>query len=134
MSNGYELLLKYTVIDQDTKLDAVLSNQLTEVLHSGADSLATKIEYLSTEEGYINGCSGSFVIAKIEVPETPPSYMCLYRLHIDESIYETEYDILIGCMTQTFSTQSLADLQELTHLTVGTLRYDAERDEKLKKS
>ncbi len=124
----------YSVINQKDELKEALCSHLTEVLCSGADSLLTEVEILVTEEGYINGCLGTFVVAKLEVHDTQPSYICLYRLHVDESFYASENDLIVGCMTSTFSTQSLAELQGLLYLSVGTLRYDAEKAEILQKS
>ena len=82
---------------------------------------------LFSEDGYMNGCRGTFYVMEIGVDNNfkdIKKYLVLYRLNTDESIFVSDVDMLIGCMVDTYSTQSLADAEELARILVNTLNLD----------
>jgi len=123
----------YNVFPKEEAVEELLLSQLTSVLapnYAGEGS----IKVVCMEEGNLNGCYGSYTLYEVSIPDVTVQYMVLYRLHVSESIYESEYDMLIGCMTEGYDTQTLSTIQSLAHGFIGTLRYDKERAEQLLKA
>jgi len=122
----------YNVISREEVLQDAMENQLSAVLASGEREVV--IDIILEETGNMNGCSGTYWVASATVLDEEPYYLCLYRLHIDESIYASENDIVVGCISKGYTTENLANLQMLAKASVETLRYDADRARELEKA
>lgn len=127
----------YSEIKQEDVLEEALKAELTDVLLLSAEPSDTTIRVLSEENGYLNGCHASFYVLELNAKKEnlqTTAYMCLYRLHFDESIYETEWDMLVGCMTEgAYTTNNLSNLQIFAKSAISTLKYDKALDEIIKK-
>lgn len=113
--------------EKDSLIDTVKA-EMTGVVSIAADPNKTQVEVLKEETGYVNGCKADYVLCKLTVSgnEVRTRYMCIYRLHVDESIFSSEWDILVGCMSQDGTSQGLSALQTLSLTGVETLRLDEE--------
>lgn len=120
----------YTVADKTENLQEMVLSQVPGIIKPNYEGNDASYKVLLEESGNLNGCSGTYVVAEIVV-DSKTMYLCLYRLHFDESIYKTENDIFIGCMAEGYTTKNLSDLKELAIATVRTLRFDKERAEQI---
>lgn len=105
-----------------------LKQELTSVLSINASSANTTVSYLLEESGYKNGCYAEYSVSEIMTQDGVKSYLVLYRLSIDRSIYETENDIYVGCLTNQYTTKELLNARALASAQLGTLRYSKELD------
>ena len=117
----------YSELQQGADLETTLKNELTSILVMNAEPKETQIEVLHEESGFVNGCSAGFYMIKISVAAgdmQKNKYMSLYRLHLDDSVYATEWDMLVGCMSEDYSTEGLLALQTLSYSSIGSLKFD----------
>ena len=117
----------YSELEQNADLEQVLKDELTSILLISASPAQTQIEVLHEESGFVNGCDATFYMLKITAKDgstQQTKYMSLYRLHLDESVYVTEWDMLVGCMSDDYSTEGFAALQTLSYTSVGSLKFD----------
>ena len=117
----------YSELKQDADLEQVLKDELTSILLISASPDQTQIEVLHEESGFVNGCNATFYMIKITAKDAgaqAAKYMSLYRLHLDESVYVTEWDMLVGCMSEDYSTEGFAALQTLSYTSIGSLKFD----------
>ena len=117
----------YSELKEKTDLFSVLQKELTSIVSISATPERTQIEVLYEEDGFVNGCAAKYFVLKVTVTDMQPqktTYLSLYRLHLDESIYITNWDILVGCMSEDYSTEGLAALQTLSYSSIGSLRLD----------
>lgn len=124
----------YSELMQFADLKTALKNELTGILLFGAEPEQTQLEILYEETGFVNGCSASFYMIKItakdgETEET--KYMALYRLHLDNSVYETDWDMLVGCMSGEYSTEGFLALQRLSYSSIGSLKLDEKAQKRI---
>lgn len=124
----------YSELKQGVDLETALKNELTSILVMSADPKQTQVEILHEESGFINGCSAVFYIVKISASDgdmQKSKYMALYRLHLDDSVYVTEWDMLVGCMSEDYSTEGLLALQTLSYSSIGSLKFDEKAQKRI---
>lgn len=117
----------YSEIRQEVGMEEALKNELSSILLINADPRETQLDVLHEEKGFVNGCNANFYIIKITAREKEVQdikYIALYRLHLDDSLYETEWDMLVGCLSEDYSTEGLSALQMLSFSSIGSLQYD----------
>lgn len=112
----------------------VLKREVTDILSLTAKEADTKIDVLKEESGYINGCTANYTVLRVAAG-SGVSYMCLYRLHINEDLYASEGDLFVGVMGigENVSSDSLQNLCTLANSSVYTMQYSKTLDEKLMK-
>lgn len=118
----------YSEIKEGTVLEDVLRMELTSVLSVSAKPEQTELNVLMKESGFINGCIADFYVYQVKVhdeKETKEQYLCLYKLRFNPSIYSTDWSMLVGCISNDYSTEGLDALQTLSYSSLHTLRYDA---------
>lgn len=124
----------YNIMLPQDDISAALLSQVVNVIVPGYNGNDAQITLLREEKGNINGCSANYAIYCIKIPDVIETYACIYRLHVDDTIYKSEYDMIVGCISEGYTTENLANIQALSHSTVGTLRYDSERARELGKN
>lgn len=124
----------YSELMQGADLETVLQKELTSILVINADPKQTQIEVLYEESGFVNGCRAVFYMVKISASDgdmQKTKYMALYRLHLDDSVYTTEWDMLVGCMSEDYSTEGLLAVQTLSYSSVGSLKFDEKAQKRI---
>ena len=121
-NSGYYFL--YAVADPDKTTEKLLGDSLTGILSPSADSSKTTAVPLDAEDGNLHGCHASYRLFELAAEDGTESWIALYRLHVDETFGEIDKDIILGCMSGTYSTEGLANLQRFAGAMVGTLRMD----------
>lgn len=125
----------YNVVNSEVEVDDAIKDGLTTIISIDAKPENSIVKVLSMEEGFINGCSADFYVLSIDIENvSEPRYLCLYRLHINDNIYETDKEILLGCMATGYNTVNLANLQGFAEATVGTIKYDRDYAKKLEQN
>lgn len=117
----------YSELKKHTDLETVLKEELSSVLLYGANPSLTDINVLYEEKGFVNGCEAVFYVMEVTAKkdtENVTQYVALYRLHLDASVYETEWEMLVGCMSGDYSTEGLLALKTLSFSSVGSLKLD----------
>ena len=124
----------YSELAPDADIVEVLKEELSSVLLFRAKPQHTKVEVLHKEQGFVNGCSAIFYMLRITATDgenLQTKYMALYRLHLDPSVYETEWEMLVGCMSQDYSTEGFLALQTLSYSSIGSLKLDEKAQKRI---
>lgn len=117
----------YSETTQGVDVGSVLKEELTSVLLFHADQNLTRVDVLYEEDGFVNGCKANFYVVQITANDNVMQvsrYMTLYRLHLDPSVYETDFEMLVGCLSDNYSTEGLQALQTLSYSSIGSLKLD----------
>ncbi len=111
---------------------SVLKEEMTDILSITANEADTVVEILKEEQGYINGCVATFYVLRVAAGQVT-SHMCLYRMHINDDNYKSDWDLLVGVMDKyaTATTESLNNLFTLANASVHTMAYSKEIEEAL---
>lgn len=117
----------YSELKQGEDLEEAIKRELTSIILYKANPDQTQVEILHEERGFVNGCDAVFYVVKVSAKDAGSQitkYMSLYRLHLDESVYVTDWDMLVGCMSDDYTTEGLAALQTLSYTSIGSLKFD----------
>ena len=118
-------------IAPDILTENYISAALTSVVEAGGDVLATTVTKLDAKEGYINGCLSKYALYEMKTGSGKTMYIAAMRLSIYPSIYDTETELVIGCMSGDNSNEGLSNIQGLAEAVVRTLAVDKEHLKKL---
>lgn len=118
----------YNVVTADTDICTALRNGLTSIVSIDADAADSVTQVLMSEDGFMNGCEGTFYVISLDTSDNHEEtrYICAYKLCIDESIYASDYNIIIGCMSEGYTTENMGNLQKLAEKTIGTFKYNSD--------
>lgn len=111
-----------------------IKKEMTDILSITANESDTTVQVLSEGSGYINGCSATFYVLSVAAGQVNSS-VCVYRMHISDGIYKSDYDLLVGVLDKNLAvtTETLNNLYTLVSKSVYTMQYNKELHESITK-
>ncbi len=124
-NSGYYFL--YVLADPEEQTEDLIQNSLTGVLSSSAAASQTETQLLDEAAGYLHGCNAQYGLWSVRTADGQQGYLALYRLKISDTIYQTDREIVLGCMSGTYGTEGFANVQGFAGAMVSTLRMVKEK-------
>lgn len=122
--SGYFFL--YSQAGEGEQTEEIIRNSLTGVLSSAAAPSRTDVVLLDGASGYLHGCYATYGLWSVQTEDGQQGCLALYRLKIGETIYQTETEVILGCMSRESGTEGLSNIQGFAQAMVLTLRKTKE--------
>lgn len=125
----------YSQVPKETNTKDILKEQFSQILEYGSMPSESTVDVLLSERGFIDGFTAEYQLDHMAVSsgdEINDAYIVLYRLEVDDDDeLEDNYDILVGVVTNEFTTESLAGCLNVLDLNVYTIQYNSTKAQEL---